>query len=129
VNIVILAGRLGKDPESKALPSGKTVVNFSLATEDGFGQNKHTNWHNITCFDKTADAVTQYTAKGSQVAVTGRVDYRSWDDKDGNKKYRTEIIADRVEFLGTKPRDEFNQETNYREPATQEVADDLDVAF
>ena len=121
MNLTILSGNLGRDPESKATTSGKTVANFTLATQS-FGREKKTEWHNVVAFDKTADLAVQYLKKGSQVLVVGRTETRSWDDKSsGEKKYRTEVIADRIEFLGGR-KDEFDQRA--------ETADPLDdVAF
>ena len=112
MNKIFLVGRLGKDPESKATQNGTHVSNFTLATDDGYGDNKKTNWHNIVAFGKTADAVNSYLGKGSLVSVVGQVQYRSWDKKDGTKGYMTEVVADQVEFLNTQQtsNNEFNQE-------------------
>ena len=102
MNKVILHGRLGKDPEVKYLASGKAVANFSVATDDGWGDNKQTNWHNVTAWEKTAEAVGKFLTKGSEVIVEGRIQYRSYDDKDGKKRYVTDIVATHVEFVGKK---------------------------
>jgi single-strand DNA-binding protein len=106
VNKAILIGNLGKDPELKYLPSGQAVANFSLATTerrtDKNGQRQdHTEWHNIVVYGKTAEVVNQYLKKGRSAYIEGRITTRSWDDRDGNKKYRTEIIANTVQFLGS----------------------------
>ena len=101
VNKVILVGNLGKDPESMKTKSEKTVCKFSLATTDGFGDNKKTSWHNITCWNKTADFCSQYLKKGDRVYIDGRIDYQEWE-KDGVKHYRTEIVAFSVQSLGVK---------------------------
>lgn len=106
VNKVILVGNLGRDPELRYLPSGQSVVNFSVATTERFkgrdGQMKdQTEWHNVVVYGKPAEACGQYLKKGRQVYVEGKLTTRSWEAKDGSgKKYRTEIIALRVDFLG-----------------------------
>ena len=104
INKVMLFGNLTRDPELRALPSGMNVVNFSLATNrtykdrDGKKQEQ-TDFHNVVVFGKQADTVNQYLKKGSSVFVEGRLQTRSWDDKtSGEKKYRTEVVADRVQF-------------------------------
>jgi single-strand DNA-binding protein len=105
VNKVILLGNLGKDPELRYTPSGQPVATFSLATterrNDKNGQRKETTeWHNIVVFGKTAEIVNQYLKKGRSCYLEGKITTRSWDDRDGNKKYKTEIIANTVQFLG-----------------------------
>jgi single-strand DNA-binding protein len=105
VNKVILIGNLGKDPELRYTPGGQPVATFSLATTerrtDKNGQRKETTeWHNIVVFGKTAEIVNQYLKKGRSCYLEGKITTRSWDDRDGNKKYKTEIIANTVQFLG-----------------------------
>jgi single-strand DNA-binding protein len=106
INTVTLLGRLGKDVDLKYTQSGKAVATLTLAVDDGYGESKHTSWFNIVCWNKTAENVAKYCVKGSQVAITGRLSQRSWDDKDGNKRYTIEVIADRVQFIGAKKQDE-----------------------
>ena len=104
INKVILFGNLTRDPELKALPSGMNVVNFSIATNRVFRdregkKQEQTEFHNIVVFGRQADTVAQYMKKGSSVFIEGRLQTRSWDDKtSGEKKYRPEVIADRVQF-------------------------------
>ena len=104
LNKVILIGNLTRDPETRALPSGVTVATLGLATnrvwKDKEGNKKEdTQFHNVVVFGKQADTVAQYMRKGSSILVEGRLQTRSWDDKtSGEKKYRTEIVADRVQF-------------------------------
>ena len=105
VNKVILVGNLGKDPEVRFTPSGRAVARFTLATAESWmdqesGRQERTDWHNIVVWGKQAESCGQYLAKGRQVYVEGRITSRSYDDKDGNKRYITEIIAQRVQFLG-----------------------------
>ena len=102
LNKVFIFGNLTRDPELRALPSGMNVVNFSIATNrvyrdrDGKKQEQ-TDFHNIVVFGRQADTVNQYLKKGASAFVEGRLQTRSWE-KDGQKLYRTEIIADRVQF-------------------------------
>ncbi len=105
VNKVILVGNLGRDAELKFTPSGFPISSFSLATtdrrrdKDNNWQDK-TEWHRIKLLGKQAESLQDYLKKGKQIYVEGRLETRSWDDKDGQKKYMTEIIADRVQLLG-----------------------------
>jgi single-strand DNA-binding protein len=101
MNKVQIVGRLGKDPEIVSAPSGTRIAKFSIATNDGFGENKDTNWHNVVVFGKQADPVAQYLSKGSLAAVDGRIKYRKYENKSGQTVYVTEIIADHVEFIST----------------------------
>jgi single-strand DNA-binding protein len=106
LNKVILSGRLTKDSELKFTPStGSAVANFTMAVDTGFGDKKETSFLNVVVWGKAAEAVANYTQKGSKVLVQGRISTRSYDAKDGTKKYITEIIADNyggVEFLDSK---------------------------
>ncbi|PCI30657.1 single-stranded DNA-binding protein [Candidatus Kaiserbacteria bacterium] len=102
INKVMVYGNLGRDPELKALPSGVQVASFSLATtrvykdKDG-GKKEQTDWHNIVVFGRQAETTAQYLHKGNAAFIEGRLQTRSWE-KDGVKQYRTEIVADRVQF-------------------------------
>jgi single-strand DNA-binding protein len=98
INKAILVGRLGKDPECRSTQSGKTVCNFTLATDTGFGDSRTTDWHRIVCFDRQAEFCRNYMRKGSLVYVEGRISYRQYE-KDGVKQYVTEIIANSVQSL------------------------------
>ena len=107
VNRVILVGRLGQDPEVKMTSDQRQIVNFSLATgerrKDANGNwTEHTEWHRIVCFGKLAEIVSQYLKKGREVYIEGRIRTNKWQDKDGNARYTTEIIADKLEFVGGK---------------------------
>ena len=108
VNKVFLLGNVGKDPEIRATAGGMTVASFSLATADrakdaqGNWADK-TEWHNIVCFQRTAEVVRDYVKKGSQILVEGKIQTRSWDDKQsGEKKYKTEILCNELTLLGGK---------------------------
>jgi single-strand DNA-binding protein len=105
VNKVILLGRLGQDPELKYTPSGTAVCNFSIATSENWtdksGQKQEkTEWHRIVVWGKLGELCNQYLSKGRQAFVEGRLQTRSWDDQQGNKKYTTEILASSVQFIG-----------------------------
>lgn len=105
VNKVILIGNLGRDPELKSTQSGAAVCNFSIAaTEKWKGKDgdwqESTEWHKITAWGKQAENCDKYLNKGSSVYVEGRLETRSWDGKDGEKKYSTDIVAQKVVFLG-----------------------------
>jgi len=103
LNKAILVGNLTRDPEEKSLPSGNKVTSFSLATnrvwkDQSGAKQEATDFHNIVVFGRQAETCAQYLKKGQNVLVEGRIQTRSWDAQDGTKKYRTEIIADRVQF-------------------------------
>jgi single-strand DNA-binding protein len=105
VNKAIIIGNLGRDPEVRFTPSGRAVAKFSVATTERWtdqqGQKQEkTEWHNIVVWGKQAETCGQYLSKGRQVYVEGRITNRSYDDKDGNKRYITEIVARDVRFLG-----------------------------
>ncbi len=102
VNTVILYGNLTRDPELRALPSGMNVCSFSIATNRTFTgkdgkKQEQVDFHNIVVFGRQADTVSQYMKKGSGVFIEGRLQSRSWE-KDGQKQYRVEVVADRVQF-------------------------------
>lgn len=99
MNKCVLTGNIGKDPEFKFTPSGKAVLTFSLATKEKFNDKDITDWHNIVVWGKRAETANANLVKGDTVFVIGRITNRSWDDKDGNKKYRTEIVAETLSYL------------------------------
>ena len=107
VNKVILIGNLGRDPETRYMPDGGAITNISVATTDvwkdknGEKQEK-TEWHRVAFFGKLAEIAGEYLKKGSQVYVEGRLQTRKWQDKDGQDKYTTEIVADRMQMLGSR---------------------------
>ncbi len=105
VNLVILIGNLGAKPELKYLPSGQAVCEMRLATNDSYkdkegNKQDRVEWHSVKAWGKTAENCTQYLDKGRSIYIEGRIETRSWDDKtSGEKKYKTEIIANKVQFL------------------------------
>ena len=105
VNKAILVGNLGRDPELRHTPNGQAVVNFTLATSETWTdksgeRQERTEWHRIVVWGKTAEMCNQYLSKGRTVYVEGRIQTREWEDKDGNKRYTTEINANTVNFIG-----------------------------
>ena len=105
VNKVILIGRLGADPEVKYLSNGTTVANFRMATSEtrtnrSGEKTTFTEWHKIVSFGRLAEICGEYLNKGKQVYVEGRLRTRSWEDKDGNKRWTTEIVATQMQMLG-----------------------------
>lgn len=105
VNKVILVGNLGKDPELRYTPSGAAVATFSLATTNPFKDkegNKQTEWHNIVAWRQLAEICGKFLHKGKQVYIEGRIQTRSYDDRDGNKRYITEIVAEQMQMLGSR---------------------------
>jgi single-strand DNA-binding protein len=130
VNKVILIGNLGRDPELRYLPSGQAVAKFTLATgmkwKDKDGQlQERTDWHNIVAFGRQGEVCNEYLKKGSPVYVEGRIQTRSWEDKDGNKKYMTEIVAQVVNMLGRKG----EPEEQVPEPVGDTQTEDEDLPF
>lgn len=115
LNTATIIGNLTRDPELKSLPSGSAVCSFSVATnrtwkdKDG-NKQESVEFHNVTAFGRTAELVSQYMCKGSKVLVIGRLQTRSWD-KDGQKHYRTEIVAETVQFGSRGKNETGNQQT------------------
>ena len=107
VNKVILVGNLGRDPETRYLPDGGAITNISIATTDVWkdksgDKQERTEWHRVAFFGKLAEIAGEYLKKGSQVYVEGRLQTRKWQDKEGQDKYTTEIVADRMQMLGSR---------------------------
>ena len=108
VNKVILIGNLGNDPDTRYTAGGAAVANISLATTDSWRdkesgeQQDRTEWHRVVFFGRLAEIVSEYLHKGSQVYVEGRLQTRKWQDKDGNDRYTTEIVANEMQMLGSR---------------------------
>ena len=106
VNKVILVGNLGADPETRSMPSGTSVTNIRIATSESWkykasgAQQERTEWHSIALFGRLGEIAAEYLRKGSQVFVEGKLRTRKWQDKQGNDRYTTEIIADNMQMLG-----------------------------
>ncbi len=107
VNKVLVLGHLGQNPELKYTPSGSAVCNFTVATSESYkkkdgSKEEKTEWHRIVSWGKTAENVNKFLSKGSLAFVEGKLETRSWEDKNGQKRYTTEIVASRVDFVGSK---------------------------
>jgi single-strand DNA-binding protein len=106
INKVILVGNLGADPETRYMPSGSAVTNLSIATSEQWKdkqsgeQKERTEWHKVAMFNRLAEISAEYLRKGSQVYIEGKLRTRKWQDRDGNDRWTTEIIADEMQMLG-----------------------------
>jgi single-strand DNA-binding protein len=124
VNKVILVGNLGKDPETRFTQGGTAQCKFSLATSESYANNagerqERTEWHNIVVWGKQAETVGKFLAKGRQVYIEGRIQTRSYDDKEGKKRWITEINANRVIFLGSRGEGGGPRDPGHGAPAAQ----------
>jgi len=120
INKVILVGNVGKDPDVRYLDNNVTVANFTIATtergytgKDGQVYPDKTDWHNIVAWRGLAQIIEKYVKKGTQLYVEGKLKTRTYDDKDGIKRYVTEIYADNIQMLGRRPEATTNDETSY----------------
>jgi single-strand DNA-binding protein len=108
INKVILIGNVGQDPETRAMPSGTTVCNLRVATSESWRDKQsgdlkeQTEWHNVAMFGRLAEIAGEYLRKGSQVYIEGRLRTRKWQDKQGNDRYTTEIVANEMQMLGSR---------------------------
>ncbi|MBU2732923.1 single-stranded DNA-binding protein [Acidithiobacillus ferridurans] len=107
VNKVILLGHLGRDPEMRYQPSGGAIANFSIATSETFkdkegNKQERTEWHRVVFFGRTAEIAGEYLRKGSMAYVEGRLQTRKWTDKEGQERYTTEIVGDRLQLVGAR---------------------------
>ncbi len=139
VNKVILIGNLGKDPEVRHLENGATVANFPMATSESYKDKNsgeritQTEWHNIVVWRGLADVAEKYLKKGSSIYVEGKLKTRNWEDKEGNTRYTTEIVADNLTMLGRAPGQDGNDnagsnssnETSSSSNAFDDDTDDL----
>ncbi len=130
LNKVQLIGHLGKNPEVRYTASGSAVANFSIATNESWigkdGQkNEKTEWHNIVAWGKLGEICGEYLTKGKQVYIEGRITTRSWDDRDGNKRYTTEVKADNMIMLGGGGSSNFSAESSVAEAPPSSIEDDI----
>jgi single-strand DNA-binding protein len=131
VNKVILVGRAGKDPEIRHLDSGVAVANFTLATSENYTAKNGekvstTEWHNIVLWRGLAEVAEKFVKKGSQLYIDGKIRTRTYEDKDGNKKYITEIVADTMQMLGSKEHSPSSSNNNQRPNEIQDVSADFE---
>ena len=130
VNKVILVGNLGKDPEIRYLDNGVAVANFSLATTESY-KNKsgervsQTEWHNVVLWRGLAEVAEKYLKKGASVYIEGKIKTRKWEDKDGNTRYNTEILADSMNMLGSKQSQESSPLSAPKSVIADDKLDDL----
>ena len=134
INKVILVGNLGQDPDTRYMPSGVAVTNISVATSEQWkdkqsgAQQERTEWHKVAFFGRLAEIAAEYLRKGSQVYVEGKLRTRKWQDRDGNDRWTTEVIADEMQMLGGRQQQSDNQikgsDVNPPQDA-QDVYDDI----
>ncbi len=111
LNKVLIIGNVGQEPEMRFTASGKPVASFSVACNSKFGETETTEWFNVVAWNKLAETCNQYIVKGQQVYAEGRLQTRKWEGQDGQTKYRTDLIANTVLFLGKKEAREELPET------------------
>lgn len=132
VNKVIVVGNMGQDPETRYMPSGAAVTNISVATSESWKdkqtgeQKERTEWHRVVMFNRLAEIAAEYLHKGSQVYIEGKLRTRKWQDKSGNDRYSTEIVADQMQMLGGKT-DHAKQPENSQpvQPGPDDFDDDI----
>lgn len=110
LNRVMLIGHLGKDPEMRTTQTGKAVANFSIATNEKYGETESTSWHKIVVWGKLAEVCGKYLGKGQAVYLEGRLQYRQWKDRDGASRESTEVVANHMVMLGAGKKQEGGQE-------------------
>ena len=128
MNKWIGCGRITKDIEIRYTQSGKAVAGFSLAINEGYGEKKRTEYVDCVAWEKLAENLAQYQSKGSLVLVMGRLQKRSYEAQDGSKRYVTEVVAQDIEFMGSKPQG-VAQEPSGANSFGSEVPDDSDISF
>ena len=137
INKVILIGRLGRDPEVRTTPSGQPVTNFTVATNRNYNdrdgnRQEQTEWHTIVCWGRQAEIAGQYLTKGRQIYIEGRLQTRSWEDRQsGEKKYRTEVICENFQMLGPRGDGAGSSAAGPAEPSDDLAAapEDDDIPF
>jgi single-strand DNA-binding protein len=134
VNRVFLIGRLGRDPEIRHTTSGSAVANFSLATDERWTDSEgnrqtRTEWHNIVAWRKLAEICGQYLSKGRLVFIEGRIQTREWDDRDGNKRRTTEIVASNMQMLGGRGQEGTAPQQNQQQDNMEIGITDDDIPF
>lgn len=133
INKVILVGNLGQDPETRTFPNGGSVTNISVATTEQWKdkqtgqQQDRTEWHRVAFFGRLAEIAAEYLQKGSQVYIEGKLRTRKWQDRDGNDRWTTEVIADELQMLGGRPRQGDSQVRESQSDSSQ--FDDEEIPF
>ena len=126
LNRILLIGHLTRDPELSYTPQGHALAKVSIACDSGFGESKVTDFINLVVWRKQAEALAQYTKKGSLIAVEGRLRISSYDNKEGKKVYKTEVIVDNAKFLDSKKED---KQPTAHDLGKDVVFDDSDIPF
>ena len=128
VNKVILVGRLGRDPEIRYTPSGAAVANFTIATSEEWKdketgeKQERTEWHRIVAWRRLGEICGEYLRKGSQVYIEGKLQTRNWEDRDGNKRYTTEVIAQTMQMLDSSGREGRAETPEERYPSEEPIS-------
>ena len=138
INKVIIVGNLGADPDSRAMPSGNAVTNISVATSESWNdretgeKQEKTEWHRVVFFNRLAEIASQYLKKGSQVYVEGKLQTRKWEDKEGNERWTTEVVANQMQMLGDRMSNDMSndnasssQSSSDNDFSTDEFDDDI----
>ena len=136
INKVILVGRLGKDPEVRYTPSGAAVANFTIATseewkdKDSGEKQERTEWHRVVAWRRLGEICGEYLHKGSQVYIEGRLQTKSWEDREGNKRYTTEVVAQTMQMLGSPRKEGKTKSVEERYPDEEPISiPDDDIPF
>ena len=136
VNKVILLGNLGRDPEVRYTPSGAAVANFTIATseewrdKDSGEKQERTEWHRVVAWRRLGEICGEYLHKGSQVYIEGRLQTKSWEDREGNKRYTTEIVAQNMQMLGSPRKEGKTKSVEERYPDEEPISiPDDDIPF
>ena len=138
INKVIIVGNLGADPDSRAMPSGNAVTNISVATSESWNdretgeKQEKTEWHRVVFFNRLAEIAAHYLKKGSQVYVEGKLQTRKWEDKEGNERWTTEVVANQMQMLGDRMSNDMSndnasssQSSSDNDFSTDEFDDDI----
>ena len=138
INKVIIVGNLGADPDSRAMPSGNAVTNINVATSESWNdrdtgeKQEKTEWHRVVFFNRLAEIAAQYLKKGSQVYVEGKLQTRKWEDKEGNERWTTEVVANQMQMLGDRMSNDMSndnasssQSSSDNDFSTDEFDDDI----
>ena len=135
VNKVILIGHLGREPEVRYTSSGQAVANFTIATNETWknkdgNQEEQTEWHRIVAWRRLGEICGEYLRKGSQIYIEGKLQTRDWEDRDGNKRYTTEIVAQNMQMLDSQAREGRAQSDEERYPVEEPISiPDDDIPF
>jgi len=134
MNKVIVMGRLGRDPELKYTPTSLAVCSFSVATSESWkdksgNRQEKTEWHNIVVYGKQAENCNMYLKKGRQALVSGKLQTRSWEDKQGSKRYMTEIVAENIQFIGDASRNQCQNSDTGNYESSDSLSADTDYNF